>query len=149
PVGVLSGAATIARAELAALVRQPGIYLFVPVILFAIVSNAMKAMGPFETPLLLTSGQLATAIMGPLELFVCPLLLFYTVEALRRERTAGLWPIATAAPLRSASFVLGKVLAAIGMASLFVAAALAACVIALGLQGRVPIEPGTLAAVGY
>lgn len=68
------------------------------------------------------------------------LLLFYTVEALERERSTRLAAIAYATPIRSASLFLGKGLAMIVVALVIVLAVGLAGVIALLIQQKVGFE---------
>jgi ABC-2 type transport system permease protein len=80
----------VARTELRELRSQPGLYLFAPLILLQTVGTSMVAEGAFGTPLLQTPGTMAVGTMNTLTLLVCLLLLFYTVESLRREQGTGL-----------------------------------------------------------
>ena len=89
-VGFWSGAATVAAFELKELRSTPGLYLFVPIILLQIIGSAMFEVGAFDTPILLTSGFLAVQTLNTITLMVVFLLLFYTVESLRRERGTGI-----------------------------------------------------------
>jgi ABC-2 type transport system permease protein len=140
PPGLLHGIGLVARVELRELRSQPGLYLFVPIIILQTVGNNLVAVGAFGTPLLLTSGTLAVGSMNTLTLLVCLLLLFYMVESLQRERHTSLASICYATPVRSASMLFGKVLAnsLVGVAILF--GALIGCIIALLIQGQVAFE---------
>src|SRR5262249_26495988 len=100
----------VARAELAQLVRAPGLYLFVPLILLQTLLSEY-ALGAFDTPLLSTSGTLATSMLNTLTLLVSMVILFYTTESLQRERSSGLGAIYYATPLRTSAMLAGKALA--------------------------------------
>jgi ABC-type Na+ efflux pump permease subunit len=140
PPGLLRGIALVARAELRELRAQPGLYLFVPIILLETVGVNMVAVGAFGTPLLVTPGTLAVGSMNTLTLLVCLLLLFYMTESLLRERHTGLASIVYATPVRSASVLFGKVLANSLVGVVILLAALVACVIVLLIEGQVPFE---------
>ena len=98
-------------AELAELRSSPGLYLFVPLLVLEALGPNLIAVGPFDTPLLLTPGTFATRTINPLTTLLCLLLLFYTVESLWRERRTGLAAISMATPVRTGSILLGKALA--------------------------------------
>lgn len=138
--GLLRGALEIARAEARELRSQPGLYLFVPLILLQTVGIAFERVGPFDTPLLATSGTLAAQSFNTLTLLVTLLLLFYTVESLERERARGLAPIQRATAVRSSSLLLGKSLANSLVAFAILFAAWIASVVVLLIQGRAPVE---------
>ena len=119
---------------------SPGLYLFVPLILLQTLGQSLVRVGFLDTPLLITSGSFAMEAMNPLATCVCLLLLFYTVESFERERSTRLAAIAHASPIRTGSLLLGKAAAqaAVGMA--IVLAAGLAGLIAILIQGRVPVE---------
>lgn len=139
---LLTGIRQVARAELHELLRQAGLYIFVPLILIQCLGNVLFAVGAFDTPLLLTSGTTAVAVAGQIVTFVCFLLMFYTVESLEREKATGFAPILFASPLRTAAFLTGKALANGIVVLVILLAAFVACAIALLVQGTVPISPG-------
>jgi hypothetical protein len=140
--GLLPGLWTVARAEARGLLSQPGLYLFVPIILVQTVVQALNAMGPFDTPLLTSPGFFAVRSLGNASTLVCLLLMFYTVESLERERATGFAPIHDATPVRTLSVLLGKALAN-GMvgAAILAAVALASVLVQLA-QGKVPLAVG-------
>ena len=86
--------------------RQAGLYIFVPLILIQSLGNVLLAVGAFDTPILLTPGITAVAVANQASVFVCLLLLFYTVESLERERSTGFAPILYATPLRTSALFL-------------------------------------------
>lgn len=137
--GFLRGMYLAARVELRELRSQPGLYLFVPLILIQTIGTNLLATGAFETPLLATPGTLAVGSMNTLTVLVCLLLLFYTVESVERERVTRLASIHYATPLQTASLLFGKALAnsLVGVAVLL--GALAGCLVALLIQGKVGI----------
>ena len=94
------------RADRAAL--EPGLYLFIPLILLQTLGTALVEVGFLDTPLLVTPGTFAVRTMGTLTTCLCLLLLFYTVESLERERSTRLAAIAFATPIRTGSLFLGK-----------------------------------------
>ncbi|HXV14469.1 MAG TPA: M1 family aminopeptidase [Candidatus Krumholzibacteria bacterium] len=128
----------VAGAELRELRRQAGLYIFVPLILLQSLGNVLFAVGAFDTPLLLTPGTTAATLANQASTFVCLLLMFYTVEALERERTTGFAPILYATPVRTAALLIGKALANGVVVLIVLLASLAACAIALAIQGTVP-----------
>ncbi len=130
----------VMRTELHELLRQAGLYIFVPLILFQCLGNVLYAVGAFDTPLLLTPGTTAVAVAAQLVTFVCFLLMFYTVESLEREKTTGFAPVLFASPLRTAAFLTGKAAANSVIAVVILVAAFIACAIALLVQGTVPIS---------
>jgi len=111
PPGFLRTALDVARFEAANLRSQPGLYIFVPIILVQTIGTNLIQVGAFGTPVLLTPGFAAVGQMNTLTLLVCVLLLFYTVESVLRERHAGLAQIYWSTPSRTAAVLLGKALA--------------------------------------
>ncbi|TMQ63738.1 MAG: hypothetical protein E6K79_08800 [Candidatus Eisenbacteria bacterium] len=138
----LGGAISVARVELHELLRQPGLYIFIPVILAQGLANALLAVGMFDTPILLTPGMTAVAISTQISALVCLMLMFYTVESLERERTTGFSQILYATPLRTAALLSGKALANSAVATIVLLASLAASAIALLVQHTVPFSFG-------
>ncbi|HVS62728.1 MAG TPA: ABC transporter permease subunit [Thermoanaerobaculia bacterium] len=142
PPGFLGSLLPVLRAELRELRNQPGLYLFVPLILLQVIQASVFAIGAFDTPLLLTPGTIAVRTMNTLTLLVCLLLLFYTVESLDRDRASGLASILWATPARSGAMLLAKALANSVVGLVIVLAALLAAWIALAIQGEVPFRLG-------
>ncbi len=140
PPGFLRGALEIACVEARELRSQPGLYIFVPLILLETIGVQLTRVGPFDTPLLGTSGTLAVASFDTITVLVTLLLLFYTVESLEREKARGLAPIHHATAIRSGSLLLGKALANSIVGAVILLAALLASIIVLLIQGRAPIE---------
>jgi hypothetical protein len=136
----LGGALAVAGAELAELRRQAGLYIFVPLILLQCLGNTLSAVGAFDTPVLLTPGSTAVAVAGQVTTLLCLLLMFYTVESLERERAGGLAQILYATPLRTGALLLGKTLANGVVVALVLGGALGGCLVALAVQGTVPIS---------
>ncbi len=138
--GLLAGAWRAARVELRELASSPGLYIFVPLILLQTIGISLTAVGAFSTPLLSTPGTLAVSAMAPLTVMVCLLLLFYTTESILRERTVRLDAIAYATPVRTASLLIGKVIASAVVGAVILLAALVADVTVLLVQGKVAID---------
>jgi ABC-type transport system involved in multi-copper enzyme maturation permease subunit len=139
--GLVRGILHVARVELRELAAQPGLYIFVPLILLQTIGSTLFRVGAFSTPLLWTPGTLAVATMNTLTLLSCLLMLFYTVESLERERATGLHPVLGSSPLRTASLLFGKALANSLVGVVMALATLVACVIALLIQGKVAFDP--------
>jgi ABC-type Na+ efflux pump permease subunit len=145
--GLFAGAWAVARAELTELRSSAGFYLFVPLLVLEALAPNLIAVGPFDTPILLTPGTFATRALGPLTVMICVLLMFYSVESLWRERRTGLASISLATPVRSASVLLGKALAN-GLVAVVVL--LVEFVTAVGFllyQGKVPLALGPFTVV--
>jgi ABC-2 type transport system permease protein len=140
PIGYLKSIWLVARCELRELRSQPGLYLFVPMIILQTIGTSSLAEGAFGTPLLQTPGTMAVEQMNTLTLLVCLLLLFYTVESLRREQTTGLSSIHYATPIRTSALLFGKAAANSMVAVVIVVANLLACLAVLATQGKVSLE---------
>jgi ABC-type transport system involved in multi-copper enzyme maturation permease subunit len=137
--GLVAGALAVARAELHGILRHPGLYLFVPLILVQTLANEYN-VGAFDTRLLNTSGMLAVGMMNTLTLLVCMMILFYTTEGLQREKSTGFGAIAYSTPLRTAALLAGKALANTVLGVAIVGACLLGCAIIIGVQGQVPVD---------
>ncbi len=107
----LAAIVRLAGFELRGLARQPGLYLFVPVILLTILPSALSANGPFDSALLPMPGFLAQRSMASLLTCTTLLLLFYTVESLERDARTRLDTILNTTPTAGAAFLLGRLLA--------------------------------------
>lgn len=140
PPGLVRATLEIARVELKELRSSAGLYLFVPLILVQTIASAAIALGAFDTPLLLTSGQLALTSMNTLTLLVCLLLLFYTTESLERERARLFAPIHSSTPVATISILLGKALANSFVGIAVLAATFISDAIVLAAQGQVGLE---------
>jgi len=127
----------VARSEMRELRGQPGLYLFVPLILFQTIGNSLVALGAFDTPVLLTPGTLAVTQMQFLTTMLSLLLVFYAVESMERERSTGFNAIANALPIKTEALVIGKVVALCAIGVIVGVSCLVACWIALLVQGRV------------
>jgi ABC-type transport system involved in multi-copper enzyme maturation permease subunit len=137
--GFVSGALEVARAELHGILRHPGLYLFVPLILLETLANDYN-VGRFDEPLLNTAGTLAVGMMNTLTLLVSMMILFYTTESLQRERSTGFGAIAYATPLRTAALLAGKALANTVLGLAIVLACLLGSLGILAFQGKVPLD---------
>ena len=121
PLGFWQAARVIAREEVRELLRRPGMYLFVPLILYQSIGTTLFTIGPFNSRLLLTSGDVAARQLNTLSLLICFLLLFYTVESLHKERSRRLAEIFNATPIGTGSILLGKTLGNSMVAALILA----------------------------
>jgi len=139
--GFLRGLLAITRVEFRELLASPGLYLFVPLIVLETVVNTLFMNGPFETPVLLTSGVLAVGGVGWLAALVCLLLLFYTVESLRREEGTALAQIHHATPVRTSSILFGKALANSLVGVVVIGLTMLTDLIILVARGEAPADP--------
>ncbi|HNV77443.1 MAG TPA: ABC transporter permease subunit, partial [Gemmatimonadaceae bacterium] len=129
-----------AKAEARELASRAGLYLFVPLIVLQLVGNSITLIGAFDTPLLLTPGQLAASQMQMMAVFVTLLLVFYGVESMERERATRLNAIHDTLPVNTGALLVGKLMA-LGVVWLVVAfAGLAAAAVLILVQGKVPFS---------
>jgi ABC-type transport system involved in multi-copper enzyme maturation permease subunit len=140
PPRLLRGMLHVLRFELRELKSQPGLYLFVPMILLQTLGTTLTAYGAFDTPVLVTPGTIAVRAMNTLTLLTCFLTLFYTVESLRRERNTGLYQIYYATPARTASILFGKVLANSVVGLTVALGTFVGGAIAILVQGKVALD---------
>jgi ABC-2 type transport system permease protein len=145
--GFLASFVEVARVELRELRSQAGLYLFAPLILLQTIGSASVAVGPFETPLLATSGTLASSSLNTLTLLVTLLLLFYMVISLEREQSRRLADIHHATPVSSAAVLLGKTVANSLVGVVILLAAFLGCALVLVIQGKPPVELAPFAIV--
>ena len=140
--GLLRGALAVARVDLRELFGQPGLYLFIPLIVIEAVGNASFSIGPFQTRLLATSGSVATSTFGFLTTLGLLLVMFYLVESLRRDDGTGLGNIAYATPVRTTSMLLGKYLANAIVICVLLLSTFIGCAILILVMGRgeVPLD---------
>ncbi len=138
--GLVRATIDVARFELRGLLRQPGMYLFIPLILIEAIGGALVQVGPFETPLLSTPGTFAVASMNVLVVLVSLLLLFYTVESIEREWNTGLAAIYYSTPVKTASVLFGKALANSFVGFAIIVATLLAGIVVFLIQGKVAID---------
>ena len=124
PLGFWKASLAITRSEVRDLVARPAMYFFVPLILLQAISEASLGYGPFESRILLTPGTVADQQVNTLNLLICALLLFYTVESLHKERNRRLDGIFNAAPVSTGAMLLGKTLGNAAMAGLILSVAL-------------------------
>ncbi|MEP7381531.1 MAG: M1 family aminopeptidase [Gemmatimonadota bacterium] len=137
PLGMWATAWGAAGAESRELASRAGLYLFVPLIVLQLLGNSLTAIGAFDTPLLLTPGQLASSQMQAMATFVILLLVFYGVESMERERATRLDAIHDTLPISTGALLAGKLLA-LGVVWLVVAlAAVLASAIIMLVQRKV------------
>jgi hypothetical protein len=127
----------VARAESRELASQPGLYLFVPLILIQIIGSITTALGAFDTPILLTSGQLASTQLQLMAGYVGLLLIFYGVESLERERVTRLNAIHDALPVSTGALLGGKAIALGVVWAVIALACLVGSAIIVLVQGQV------------
>lgn len=140
PPGFLQGTWIFAKEELGRLVREPAIYLFAFFILLQALGNALVQIGAFQTRLLLTPGILASSTMGILAFMTCLLLMFFTAEALQRDHSTGTAALIYSSPVRGFSLLLGRALGNGLLAVIMLGAVFLGCLIALLIQGTVPLS---------
>ena len=130
----------VASAELKELRSSPGLYLFIPIIIWETLSSALLSLGTFDTPLLVTSGALAVSAMGTLITLLGLLMVFYGVESLERERATGFAAIHDALPISAGSILAGKAMALGVVAVSVLGAVFLGSAIALLVQGKVGVS---------
>ncbi|HEV7783955.1 MAG TPA: hypothetical protein VGQ28_01395, partial [Thermoanaerobaculia bacterium] len=123
--------------ELAELRSQPGLYIFVPAILFFMYILYTGGYDQQFDGVLLTPGTAAVDGLVALATWLVLLFLFYTVESLERERTTGIGPVFYATPVPTASLVTGKALALGVVGLVAVAAGVLTAGIAIAREGGV------------
>ena len=136
----------VARVEFRELAFSPGLYLFVPLILLLVWAQLLE-VGAFGAPLHMTPGFTAAHLMNTLTLFLCPLLLFYTVESLVRDRVTGIASISCASPARTGSILFGKVLANGFVGAAILSVSFIACSVRILAQGSMPFRIAPFAIV--
>jgi len=140
PPGLVRATWDVFCFEMKEIRSQPGLYLFVPMILLQTLGTSLVAVGAFDTPVLLTPGTFAVRTMGALTVLVCLLALFYTVESLRRERNTGIASIYYTTPARTESILAGKALANSFVGIVIIAATALGGLITILIQGKVAID---------
>lgn len=140
PAGFLAATVHTLRTETGALLREPGLYLFGFFIVLQTLGSNLLALGPFETPLLLTSGQIAVSSANTLVLLVGLLMMFYVGASLERERDTGVDALTYSSPTPTSALLLGKILGNAVVAGVVMLAILLGGLIALAIQGKVPIS---------
>lgn len=144
PPGLLAGALAVARFELAELVSQPGLYIFLPALLLLLKIDYESDQGqsPFFGAALLTPGTAAVRALFVLTPWLCLLLLFHTVESLHRERATRLAPIVFSTPVPTPSLLAGKTLANGALVAISLAASFLVAALTMAAQGRVQVTLG-------
>jgi ABC-type transport system involved in multi-copper enzyme maturation permease subunit len=140
PRGWFASALEAARIEWHELRSSPGLYLFVPLIVLQIAGSSVYAIGMFDTPILPTSGLVASRSVGLIATLVVLLLLFYSVESLERERASGLDGIHRSTPLSPSALLFGKALANSVVAAAVLVAAFLACAAVILVKGRTSVD---------
>ena len=140
--GFLASVVDVARFEAKNLRSQPGLYIFIPLIILQVSGSGFSRVGAFDTPLLLTPGAAAVGSMNTLTLLVCFLLLFYTVESIGREWHTGLAPMYYATPARTAAVLTGKAVANSLVGAAILIAAYVSAALVMWFQGKVSPDIG-------
>jgi ABC-type Na+ efflux pump permease subunit len=138
PRGVLSGALTVARFEVAELFSHPALYVLIPILLSLITLFFVNLfVDELQSSIYLTSGVAAAGSLTILTVSLLLLLLFYTVESLRREPATGAAEVVYTTPVRTSSLLLGKALANGAVVVVVLLAALVTAAEVLRRQGGV------------
>jgi ABC-2 type transport system permease protein len=132
----------VARTEFAIVRRHPGVWLFLPLLVIDSTFGALFTEGPFGTRLMLTPGRSAVGALDELTFSLALLLMFYTVEALRRERGTRLDSILYSHPISTRAVIFGKLLATSTVGVLVLLVEVATFVVILLAQGEVPVSFG-------
>jgi len=140
PPGFIRSFACVLRAELNELGSHPGLYLFIPLIVLDSVNEGFLTQGPFDTRILATPGLLAMSTLPGLTVLLALLLMFYTVESLRRERGTQLAPIVYSSPMGSGAVYFGKITANAIIGLVAVLVTFLTCWIIIAIQGKVPFD---------
>ncbi len=140
PPGLLSGALEIARLETGLLARHPAMWVLIPLVVLNCTVDGLYGVGSFDAPLLLTPGVSAVGSLAELTFTLCRLLMFYTVESLRRDRSTRIAAITSATPVPTSAMILGKALASSAVGAVTLVAVLLTCAGLLIRQGIVPLD---------
>jgi len=122
------------------LLREPGLYIFAPIIMSMIGALAAGEEGPFSSVPLLTSGGLAVQSFNSLTILLVFLLLFYGVESLNRERNVGLEGIVSSTKIPTFSLLAGKAVANSLVGAVILMASGLTCLVFLAEQDITPIQ---------
>ncbi|MBN1549864.1 hypothetical protein JW979_00275 [bacterium] len=128
--------------EMTELFRQPGLYLFIPLVLLQTLTSALFALGPFDTYILSTPGIFAVRTMNTLTFLGCLLLLFYLVESLMRDKRVRLAEISMASPVQTSALLLGKILANMLVMVVLGIVVFLTGILTILIQGKVSIDAG-------
>lgn len=118
-LAALRATTTVLMSELRETVRQPSGYLFAA-FLFAVVAEVGGAdADAYGSMAVLTAGGIALNALPAVTVLMCLYLLFVIVESLHRDRATGFESIAHSTSVPTASFIVGKALAATTLIALF------------------------------
>jgi ABC-type transport system involved in multi-copper enzyme maturation permease subunit len=140
PRGRFAAMLVVARAEIAELLSHPALYVLFPAALIFLGIQLANLGGLYRDKLLLTSGMSAVESLETLTVWLTLLLLFYGVEALRRERATRMDGLVYSTPAPTSSLVLGKLLANLALAVVLLVGAFATSALLMAQQGRVGVE---------
>ncbi|BDI30354.1 hypothetical protein CCAX7_24050 [Capsulimonas corticalis] len=135
----LASALAVASIEARELWTQPGLYLFIPLIVLFTTTSSLDATGMLDTPLLLTAGTLAERQFSSITVFLALILIVYTVESLERERACRFLAIRNSLPISTSGMLLGKFLTLNCVALAVAGSCLLVDLVILMRQGHVPV----------
>ncbi len=105
--------AEILKCDLVELAKQPALYLLIPLFLSTSLEKGSTSLGPFGEPLLLTTGTLSISMFSTLTFMLCAVMLFFTVESIRREQSNRFDQLLYAFPIRTSAIIVAKNLASV------------------------------------
>lgn len=134
----LQGTLTVARFEVAELFSHPALYVLIPILLaLTLAFFVNRFASEFNALIYLTPGVAAAGSLPILTGSLLLLLLFYTVESLRREMGTGAAPVVYSTPVKTSSLLAGKALANGVVVAVALLATLATAAMVLRNQGSV------------
>ena len=136
--GFLPGTLTVARFEVAELFSHPALYVLIPLLLALLLAFFVNLFASeFGSMIYLTPGVAAAGSLPILTGSLLLLLLFYTVESLRREIGTGAAAVVYTTPVKTSSLLLGKALANAVIVAVALLAAVVTAAMVLRNQGSV------------
>ena len=146
--GFLSDTLAVARFEVAELFSHPALYVLIP-LLMALLSVFFVNLfaSEFQSLIYLTPGVAAAGSLQMLTGLLLLLLLFYTVESLRREIGTGAAAVVYTTPVKTSSLLLGKALANGVVVAVALLATMATAAMVLRNQGSVDMDLAPFAIV--
>lgn len=123
--GTAAGFLRVLRTELQVMLRQPAIWIFVPLIWMFSIPAALivQKQGPFGAEVIITSNQASIMLCQSLAIWACGFAAFLVIEGFHRERVTRFHEIFAASPVSTASVILGKLLAVLLMMGFILASA--------------------------
>lgn len=142
PRGAFRQSLDVFALEAGAMLKHPALWLFVPLIALEIVGSVAESHTFLEATPLLTAGLAATSTLPEIAGLVALLVLFFMVESLHREPNERMAGIVYATPIGTAPLLVGKVLASASVAIAVMVGCGIGFLIAMAIDGAVPIEIG-------